>query len=304
MPFLVREVRSIQEAGIDIDVFSFSGGLRPYNYLRAAWQLKRRLRRHRYDLLHAQWGQSGLATLFSTRLPRIVTFRGSDVNGILSSSGRQTVRGRLLRFLSQLVAQRAQEVIAVSLPIARLLPRCDVHVIPTGIDLQLFRPLPRKQARQALGLAPDSKYVLFAGGRSNPIKRYPLARAAVSRLQGVELLVTEGVLPDTMPLYMNAADALLLTSSREGSPNVVKEALACNLPVVSVDVGDVAIRLIGVEGCAVCEDDQVQTISAHLERILQGPPPPNARCSVASLSLPRTAARIVSVYDQALAGIR
>src|SRR5207302_2384469 len=104
----------------------------------------------------------------------------------------------------------------------------------------------------------DRRLILFAASPKNPVKRYPLAESAVARLDRryrAELVVAAGIAPDKMPLYMNACDALLVTSTHEGSPNVVKEALACNLPVVSADVGDVADRISKIEGCALCDSD-------------------------------------------------
>jgi glycosyltransferase involved in cell wall biosynthesis len=152
-------------------------------------------------------------------------------------------------------------------------------------------------------LLPNKLYVLFAGGRNNPIKRHSLARAATSIVENgrhVELLVVENEPPDKMPLYMNAADVLLLTSSREGSPNVVKEALACNLPVVAVDVGDVRERMESVEGCFVTADDQPKTIAAALQKVLECPKRVAGRDTIRHLDIRSTTRQIIDVYHQAI----
>lgn len=300
VPFLVREVESLRAAGVEIELFHFRGGLSPQNYMRARRQLRQHLRNNHYDLLHAQFGQSGLLALFPKPLPLVVTFQGSDINGIVGPDGRQTPRGLLLRLTSKIIARQADEIILVSAAMAQHLPHTSYHVIPGGLDLELFKPIPKSVARSALGLAGVGRYILFAASRTNPIKRYPLAREAIALVPGAQLLVAEGVTPDQIPLYMNAADALLLTSTREGSPNVVKEALACNLPVVSVDVGDVAVRLKPIDGCIVCEDDSPETIAAALNTTIQNPPSILGRESVQSISLSATAQKIISVYQRAL----
>lgn len=305
VPFLVREVRQLQAKGIELDVFSFRGGMRPLNYFAAWKKVQRRIRQGRYDLVHAQWGQSGLLATFPKPLPLVVTFRGSDLNGMVVGDDRMTRTGRLLQRLSQFVAQSADQVILVSASLARWLPRLHYHVIPSGLDLELFRPMPRAEARSILNLDQGCRYVLFAGDRSNPIKRFELAQRAVdllNREMSAQLLVAERVKPEQMPAYMNAADALLLSSSREGSPNVVKEALACNLPVVSVDVGDVRQRLQDVAGCVVCDGDRPQTIAAALSNVLRAGRRVEGRGAVKCLDIRHTTEQIVQVYEKALTG--
>jgi glycosyltransferase involved in cell wall biosynthesis len=303
VPFLVREVEALRQHDVQVDVYPFRGGMHPFNYMRAWQQVSRKLHHKGYDLVHAQFGQSGLLATFPRRQLVVVSYRGSDLNGIFIN-GKMTVAGWLLRKVSQLVALRADEIILVSADLARYLPRKRYHVIPSGLDMELFHPIDQSEARAKLNLAPDRQYVLFAGSRRNPIKRYALARAAVDRLatEQVELLVAEAVTPELMPYYMNAADVLLLTSSREGSPNVVKEALACNLPVVSVDVGDVRERMSSVEGCVVCENDRVDTIAAALRQVLQSGERVSGRDAVRHLDIRTTTQQIIGVYQKVLLG--
>jgi teichuronic acid biosynthesis glycosyltransferase TuaC len=302
-PFLVREVEALRRHGVQVDIFPFRGSMHLFNYMQAWRQLQAQLQQKTYHLIHAQFGQSGLLAFWPKKLPLVVSYRGSDLNGIVDAGGRMTVTGWLLRKVSQLVALRADQVILVSAALARHLPKHRYHVIPSGLDMALFRPMPCRDVRARLNLDPNRHYVLFAGGRHNPIKRYHLAKAAVARLVGetVELLVADGVAPRLMPDYMNAADVLLLTSTREGSPNVVKEALACNLPVVSVDVGDVRQRLAGIEGCFVVDNDRAETIATALRRVLQNRKPIAGRSAVRHLDLSLTTRQIIAVYEQALA---
>src|SRR5256714_1765626 len=230
------------------------------------------LRPDRYALVHAQFGQSGLLAL-PRRLPLVVTFRGSDVLGIISDRrGRNTLRGHLLQSASRFVARRADAVIVVSEHMrAQLRTAAPVHVIPSGLDLDLFRPIPKEVARKQLGMDSAARLVLFVGRTHQARKRYALAQTAVELLNerlaaageaGVQLIVAWGVPHGQIPIYMNAADVLVVTSMQEGSPNVVKEALACNLPVVSVSVGDVPERLRGVAGSESPRGCRPQTVSA------------------------------------------
>src|SRR3989441_6366195 len=142
--FIARQVRFLRAAGVDVDVFSFRGGRRPLRYLAAWARLRRRLMerngggRPRYDLVHAQFGQSGLLAL-PKRLPLVVTFRGDDLFGIRDSKGRTTPVGRLLQRLSRLVARKADATIVVSEHLTHYLDHAGpVHVVPSGIDLDLF----------------------------------------------------------------------------------------------------------------------------------------------------------------------
>jgi glycosyltransferase involved in cell wall biosynthesis len=302
VPFIVQEVKQLRENSIDVDVLPFRGGMRPQNYLRAWMKLRTKLRKQRYDLIHAQFGQSGLLALPTKPCPLVVTYRGSDLNGIVNKAGRQTTVGWLLRKVSQLVALYANSIILVSPKLAQFVSRKDYYLIPGGLDMEFFQPIPQDEARGTLGLTVNQRYVLFAGNRNNQIKRYGLAKTAVSlcNIERIELLVAEGVRPERMPLYMNAADALLLTSSNEGSPNVIKEALACNLPVVAVDVGDVRERLQDVDGCIICEDNGPETIAAALHAVLQRGKRVNGRATVQELDIRLTTLRIIEVYQRTL----
>jgi glycosyltransferase involved in cell wall biosynthesis len=305
--FIARQVRFLRAAGVDVDVFSFRGGRRPLRYLAAWAHLQLRLVRQRYDIIHAQFGQSGLLAL-PKRLPLVVTFRGDDLFGILGKGGRPTPAGRLLQWLSRRVARRADAAILVSAHLQRYLAASvATHIVPSGLDLDLFRCIPRDEARQHLGLPPDGRRILFVGDPADPRKRYDLAREAVERLNrnvAAELMVGWRVPHDEMPFYMNACDALVFTSREEGSPNAVKEALACDLPVVSVAVADVPLRLQGIPGCEVCADDSPETIAGALDRTLRRDERSGGRGREAALQLDERilTSRVVDIYRSVLAG--
>lgn len=272
VPFIVQQVRFLQDRGIDISVFPFRGGKSLISYIKARRQLRHQYNLSSFDLIHIHFGQSAIL-VFPVRTPTIVTFWGSDVHGIVNQTGHYSRLSMVLRTISRWAAKQADEIIVVSSRMKALLgnPR-HANLIPHGVDLDLFKPIPQFEARAALGLDKNTIYVLFAANENLPVKRHALAKEAVNKVNNkleCQLLTVTNATHDEMPLWMNAADCLLLTSRHEGSPTTVKEALACALPVVSVDVGDVSEQLEGIEGCHVCEADDSNTIADHLHTVLQ-----------------------------------
>ena len=305
-PFIVRQVNFLRQQGVEVEVFPVHGRKNPAIYLRTWMKVQRHVFHRRYDLIHAQWAQAAIASL-PARLPLVVTFRGSDVEGIVSEHRDHTAAGWLLQKVSRTVARIASEAILVAAGMARLLPLRDYHVIPSGLDLNLFQPIPQAEAQAQLGLVPGRRYILFAASPRNPVKRFDLARAAMECLSSAyraELVVATKIQPNLMPLYMNACDVLLLTSSHEGSPNVVKEALACNLPVVSADVGDVRERIQNVEGCRLSERDDPQAFAAALSTVLDRDKRVEGRAAVANLDESLLTRKVIGVYERALRNTR
>jgi glycosyltransferase involved in cell wall biosynthesis len=253
--------------------------------------------------VHAQFGQSGITAL-PKQVPLVVTYRGDDLEGIIGEDGRYIASGWLLRSVSRLVARQADAAIVVSEHMKRYLPRkVQAHVMPSGIDLELFRPESRDAVRSRLGLPLDEKLVLFVGNPALARKRHSLAQAAVelvSRSMPVRLLVGWEMPHRQIAELMNACDSLILTSMQEGSPNSVKEALACNLPVVSVGVGDVPLRLKGVAGCELCPDDRAQTLAAALQRVLSRGQRIEGRPAVAHLDERLLTQRLINIYRSLL----
>lgn len=242
-----------------------------------------------YDLVHANYGLTAPAALAQPNLPVVLSLWGSDVFGTY---------GKYTRWCSR----RVDAVIVMSDVMARELD-ADCFVIPHGIDLDMFRPVPHDSAQESLGWSPDAKHVLFPYSTSREVKNYPRAKRVVEAVREryvgpVELQVLSGVPHEQMADYMSAADVLLLTSRHEGSPNTVKEALACNLPVVSTDVGDVRERVSGVANCYVGATDEelVDGMLAVLERGERS----DGRQAARELSLDRMGDQIIDVYRQVL----
>jgi glycosyltransferase involved in cell wall biosynthesis len=301
VPFLVQQVNYLRSAGLDITVFHFRAKKNPINYLKAWIRLRRQYDLKSYDLIHAHFGQSGLIAI-PTKLPLVVTFHGSDLHGIWGQNNRYTLAGEILKVVSRMVAKYADQVIVVSEHMSRFLPReVNYHVVPGGVNMELFVPLSQSFCRERLGLPRNKPLILFAG--IHPRKRYYLAEEAVKILKtqmDVELLCLSQVAHEEMPFYLNAADVLLLTSKHEGSPTIVKEALACNCPVVSVDVGDLRERISSIKGCFLCENDSPATIASALAKAIDSKEHFESRHQVENLDETCVSERIIQIYRSAL----
>jgi len=303
VPFIVRQVEFLRKAGVDIDVFFFRGAKNPANYLRAWLEVRKKLRQNSYDLIHAQWGQSGPIAL-PTRLPLVVTFRGGEGEGLIDINGKCTPLGHVLRAVGQWMSRRADELVMVSSHMQQFFPNRTFDVIPSGLDFSKLPLIPQDEARRQLGLHASKPLVLFVGNPADQWKRYALARDVFSRLDkslDAEFVLAWGVPHNRVPVYMNACDAMLFTSFYEGSPNVIKEALACNLPIVSVPVGDVPVRLSGVSGCAVCPDTDPDQMAATLSGILKNKARTNGRDAVRELDENVLSQRMIGIYQRAMA---
>lgn len=285
--FVMQQVEQLRALGHAVDVLHFPGYRSKSEYLKAALRVFRQTRTARYDILHAHYGVTGLATFFRNSVPLVISVHGSD--GLV---------GRVEPFITRFTCKRADAVIVASASIAE---RIRGTVIPCGVDLNAFSPKPKAEARQRVGLSLARKYVLFPFDPSRPVKRHALAKAAVARLQqeipDAELLVVWRAQNDEMPLYYSAADAMILCSSSEASPTSVKEALACNLPVVSTDVGDVRDIMRGITGVEIAEP-AADSLAAALKRVLQraSSTPFDGRTSMQRYSQRQTVEAIVHVY--------
>jgi glycosyltransferase involved in cell wall biosynthesis len=296
--FFEQQVEGLESLGVEQTTVSVPGareyadgetdGRGPVDYFRLLGSVLRRSFGD-FDLVHANYGLTAPAAVLQPNLPVVVSLWGTDLMGKYG-------------WVSKACAARADAVVVMSDEMAAELDRpCDV--IPHGVDLDLFAPGPTGDARRELGWEADARQVLFpyppARGVKNHDRAVRVVEAVSRRLDdAVRLQTVSGVPHDRMPTYMNAADALLVTSDREGSPNAVKEALACNLPVVSTDVGDVRERLDGVEPSAVRKTDD--GLADALETVLAGGERSNGRAAAQEVGIEYTRDRLYSVYQRVL----
>lgn len=305
--FVARQVDDLRALGVEVDVLSYLGGGDPRSYLRARRRFAEMTRAAAYDLIHAHFGQSFLVAAGAgvrRAVPLVMTFHGSDLFGVAGRFG-YSPRTPLLRAISRRAARTADAVIVPSRRLAARLPAgVRPKVIPIGIDMDVFRPRPRDEARGALGLGGEERLVLFGGSPRQPVKRIGLARAVVDALPapGARLVTIEDRPQDEVALWMAACDALLLTSRHESGPTMVKEALACDLPVVSLDVGDVAEWVGDLDGASVCPSEDPGVLAAHLDRVLEGSgtfrSDGRGRDAVRSLERSAVAATVLRAYHE------
>ena len=263
-PFIYEQAKAVQALGVDCRFILVERGI--LGYLRAAREIRNTVRSYRPDIVHAHYGLCGAIANLQRKAPVITTFHGSDIN---DSS---------LKLISSLAIALSKASIVVSKPMYERVPfKKGIHIIPCGIDTGLLTPMDRTQSRKNLGWDMDGKYILFSKEFHNKTKNYPLAKAAVECYNGrhaderpAELLEFIGYSREQVLWLYNAVDCVLMTSDNEGSPQFIKEAMACNCPIVSVDVGDVKEVIDGTDGCFLAERNPESIADCLEAAILHG----------------------------------
>jgi glycosyltransferase involved in cell wall biosynthesis len=303
MIFARRQARSLSEQGARIAIFHLLSRTSPIRLLREWARFRRERKQFRPHVVHAHFGTvtALFAALASGRTPVVVTYRGSDLNRVPTSDGPRASIGRLM---SQLAAVGASRIVCVSQGLKDRLwwRKSRAMVLASGVDTSEFHPMPRDEARAKLGWRRSSRVILFNAGHDPRNKRLDRAEAAVAAarraLPGLELRILDGSInPAQMPLWMNASDCLLVTSDAEGSPTVVQEALATNLPIVSVDTGDVAERVAGVLRTRIAGRD-AGALARALVEVLQEPGRSDGRGRAEELSLETIAQALLKIYGE------
>jgi len=271
--------------GVEVEVFAIEPGAAA-NYVRAPAALRRAHRDDSYDIVHAHFGLSGWPALAARGRRRAITLHGTD----LAHPRSRLITASALRFYD-LVA-------AVSEPLARAVPgwarRREVAVLPCGVDLNRFHPIPRAEARSSLGLDPAGRYLLFPSDPRRPEKRHDRALAVAG---DTPLLTLCDVDPAQVPLWVNAANAVLIPSEREGFGLAVLEALACDVPVLTTPVGIAPAVLNGLDG-ALCAPFDTTAWSTALTPYLSAAEPRIAgRARAEPYSADRMAARVLAAWQ-------
>lgn len=286
------QVAEIRRLGTEVEVFSFPPG--SSHYLPAALRLRRLLSRESFDLVHVHYGLTAWSALLAGARPLVVTFHGTDV--------RHPVVGALSRRL----AWRADLVAAVSRSLfgpedgrPGLPPVPGSAVLPCGPDLSRFRPLPRARARAELGLDPGGRYLLFPADPNRAKKRVDRA-VEVAAASGAELLTGGSIEPERMPLWVNAANAVLVTSDYEGFGLTCVEALACDVPVLSTPVGIAPFALAGIAGTLCAPFDAAAWSDALRPHLEAADPRVEGVARAAALSARRMAERTIATYGDVL----
>jgi glycosyltransferase involved in cell wall biosynthesis len=288
------QVEAIRRLGIDVELFVFPPG--KGHYLPAILRLRRLLRRESFGLVHAHYGLVGWCARLAGARPLLVSFHGTDV------------RHRIVGRLSRRLAKRVNRVAAVSRALFEPeagrpgLPAVDgAAVLPCGADLDRFRPRPRAEARRQLGLDADGRYLLFPANPDRPEKRHDRA-AALAEAADAQLLTGGSIDPDQMPTWVNAADAIVVTSDYEGFGLTCVEALACGIPVLSTPVGIAPYALAGLEHAHCAPFDLVAWREATRSLLARPGLRLESRGRASLLSATRMAERTAVAYRAVLDG--
>jgi glycosyltransferase involved in cell wall biosynthesis len=301
--FVRTQAESLKQAGVGVEVLVLGGRLRKLIYPKGVLQLRQRLAGGSIDLVHAHYGYVGMVARTQWKVPVVVTYHGDDLLGTVNEKGEKTRSSALIVAAGKKLAQLIDAAIVQSAEMASKLKKANVFVVPHEVDFEVFRPTQRELARAALRLDADKKYLLFAASPQIPVKRFPLAKAVAEYLStkdaSIELLVVSKQTQEYLALYMSACDALVFPSYQEGSPNIVKQAMACNLPIVATDVGDVRQVIGETKGCYVC-NPSVTEFAARLSEILAHRERTDGRERIRHLASPKVAEKLIEVYRQVL----
>lgn len=298
-PFIQSQADSLKRKGIEIDYFYVN-----LNGISAILNSISRLRscKNNYDLIHAHYSTNALiAVLAGIRSKLVISYLGSDLLGINKPDGTKRKISYLITLISYFVSFFAKAIIVKSEEMKQKISSNlynKTQVIPNGVDFDKFSPSSQSQAKKDLGLNNDEKHILFLGNTNDANKNYQLTKQAFDLLpkDNFTLVAPYPTEPQNIPIYLNAADVLVLTSISEGSANVIKEALACNTPIITVNAGDASENIKYVSK-SILVDYNSNIISKKIEELCQDNNRSNGRSLINHLEISNIADRIISLYN-------
>ena len=291
-PFIVEQADALKKQQCEIAWFGLQGkGL--MGYLKNLSALKKKIKEFQPDVVHAHYGLSGLLANLQRRVPVVTTYHGSDIND-----------KKALPFSKIAMRLSGWNIFVSRKTLAIANPHKKYALLPCGIDLTDLQLTERREAKRQMNLSETKKYILFSGAFDNVVKNAPLAKEVVSHVQDedAKLLELKGYSREEVTLLMCAANAFLMTSFTEGSPQVIKEAMACGCPIVSVDVGDVKERVEEVEGCYVAKTREPKELAELLQKAMIFDGKTNGRGKLLADGLDNmlVAEKLMQIYNKAL----
>jgi len=289
-PIVRSQGESLQKAGMEIFYFTIKG--RGFaGYVKSIFSLHNEIRKVKPDIIHPHYSLCCIVATFATGKPIVASLMGSDV-----MADRLMIQ--TLRFLSKYCWKAT---IVKSKSMKKQISLNHVHIIPNGVDLSFFKPLDQAECKKRVGFDPLKKQILFMADPSRYEKNYTSALAACQLLQEIfrdtiELKVVHGVAHQEVVYYINAADVVLLTSRWEGSPNIIKESMACNVPIVSTNVGDVEEVIRSTRGCFLAGSSS-EDIAEKLKSAIEFEGRTTGRSDISYLDSKLIAGNIISIYE-------
>lgn len=285
-PFIVEQAEALKQLGCEIDYFGVQGG-GIMGYLRNRKALMKKIAAFQPNVIHAHYGLCGLLANLQRKVPVVTTYHGSDIN-----------ERKVLPFSRLSMALSAWNIFVSKRTMRIVCPHKRYSLFPCGIELPKEENELQCLAEIQSKLTPKKKHILFAGAFDNKVKNYPLAKAVVDLTPEAELIELKGYNREQVWAMMYACDAFLMTSFTEGSPQVIKEAMACGCPIVSVDVGDVAERVEGLEGCYVAKTREPEELAELLKKaMVVGRTKGREKIVADGLSNEQVAKRLVEIYQ-------
>jgi teichuronic acid biosynthesis glycosyltransferase TuaC len=305
-PFILSQAVSIQQNGLEVDFFSLDqGGIK--GYIKHAIKLRKVLKENKYDVIHAHYALMGFISSFARGKEKlIVSLMGCDILGSYRSDGSLKWSEQFIVIAAKLFARFSWDIVILKSAnmIPKLLPKTKFNVIPNGVDISLFSVMDRSVCREKLNFLKNTIYILFPTNPDRPEKNFLLAKTAVELLRGkldsnVELIVVHKLSYEELIIYYNAVDVCILTSRSEGSPNVIKECMACNVPIVSTDVGDVKELISGTDGCFISVPEPSE-FAEKIHQAIMFNGKTDGREKIKNLEINLIANKIIAVYDSVL----
>jgi len=290
-PIIKNQAESLKKQNIDLEYFTINEkGIK--GYFKTIFRLRKYLQNNSYDIIHAHYSLSAFVASFAGAKPLVVSLMGSDVKA--SSSFKWIIY--IFNYLSWSTVIVKSKDMYVSLGIK------NAHIIPNGINMDRFKPIDQELTQRELNWNSSKKHILFASNPNRNEKNFKLAKEAFDIMynKNLELHYLVDIPNDKIPYYYNASDVVLLTSLWEGSPNVIKEAMACNRSIVSTDVGDVKNVIKDTKGCYIV-DYNATKISNCIQKALKTSQT-NGRTIVAHLDENIVANKIIKIYEKVLNG--
>ena len=287
-PIIKNQGESLKQEGTNLEYFTIKGG-GVKGYLKSIFKLREHLKNNSYDVIHAHYWLSAIVTSLAGAKPMVVSLMGDDVKA------KAWFRW-IIYFFHHLSWSKT---IVKSQDMYNSFGQKNVAIIPNGVDMNRFKPIDKEIAINETGWDRTKKHILFTSNPKRVEKNFKLAKEAFSLIEdeNLELHYLVNIPNEKIPYYYNAASVVILTSLWEGSPNAIKETMACNIPIVSTNVGDVENVLSKTEGCYISSFDHKE-FASKIKKALNFRERTTGREDIAHLKSETIAKKIIDIYKE------